>query len=219
MSGLIATRAQLREYLERARGKRHRLNASKILLIHEELDSVSGYSSELEQLIASHLGARREKERAQERQEEFNDLPDMDFEPLSGGEPDVTLTHLEESTVEAPPEPVEEAAPFPSSNEQPSLFTEEQPAPSSQAPLSPSKEEQLSKEDYTSFITHLKESIREEIIQEGRRETKWADYTKGNGRRVAAKNFFHLLIAASKHEVEVRQLQPMDDITVTLCDS
>ena len=105
MSGLIATRAQLREYLERARGKRHRLNASKILLIH------------------------------------------------------------------------------------------------------------------ASFITHLKESIREEIIQEGRRETKWADYTKGNGRRVAAKNFFHLLIAASKHEVEVRQLQPMDDITVTLCDS
>ena len=195
MSGLIATRAQLREYLERARGKRHRLNASKILLIHEELDSVSGYSSELEQLIASHLGARREKERAQERQEEFNDLPDMDFEPLSGGEPDVTLTHLEESTVEAPPEPVEEAAPFPSSTDQPS------------------------KEDYASFITHLKESIREEIIQEGRRETKWADYTKGNGRRVAAKNFFHLLIAASKHEVEVRQLQPMDDITVTLCDS
>ena len=171
MSGLIATRAQLREYLERARGKRHRLNASKILLIHEELDSVSGYSSELEQLIASHLGARREKERAQERQEEFNDLPDMDFEPLSGGEPDVTLTHLEESTVEAPPEPVEEAAPFPSSTEQPSLFTEEQPSPSSQAPLSPSKEEQLSKEDYASFITHLKESIREEIIQEGRRET------------------------------------------------
>ena len=208
MSGLIATRSQLREYLERARGKRHRLNASKILLIHEELGSVSGYSSELEQLIASHLRARRE--RTQERQEEFNDLPDMDFEPLepleplSGGEPDVTLTHLEETTVEAFPEPVggqlvkpvEEAAPSPSSEE-----------------LSPS-----SKEDYASFLTHLKESLREEIIQEGRREMKWTDYTKGNGRHVAAKNFFHLLIAATKHEVEVCQLQPMDDITVTLCD-
>ena len=227
MSGLIATRAQLREYLERARGKRHRLNAGKILLIHEELDSVSGYSSELEQLIASHLGARREKERVQERQEEFNDFPDMDFEPLSGGEPDVTLTHLEESAVGAPPAPVGEAALFPSSQEQPSPssqaplspFKEEQLSPSKEEQLSPSKEEQLSKEDYASFITHLKESIREEIIQEGRRETKWADYTRGNGRRVAAKNFFHLLIAASKHEVEVRQLQPMDDITVTLCDS
>ena len=55
MAGLIATRAQLREYLERARGKRHCVNSGRILLIHSDMDSLSGYSDVLGELITSHL--------------------------------------------------------------------------------------------------------------------------------------------------------------------
>ena len=71
MAGLIATRAQLREYLERARGKRHRVNSGRILLIHSDMDSLSGYSDLLGELITSHLLSGREPEK-QVHEEEYD---------------------------------------------------------------------------------------------------------------------------------------------------
>lgn len=199
MAGLIATRAQLREYLERARGKRHRVNSGRILLIHSDMDSLSGYSDVLGELITSHLLSGREPEKPVH--EEEYDLPDMDFDPLSGNEPDVTLTNLEEPQPDVPT--VSEMPAVPDtpviSNVQHTFTTEETM-------------------DYTSFVANVKESLREQLIQEGKREMAWSDYTRGNGRRAAAKNFFNLLIAATKHEVGVAQHQPMADISVSLCD-
>lgn len=193
MAGLIATRAQLREYLERARGKRHCVNSGRILLIHSDMDSLSGYSDVLGKLITSHLLSGREPEKPVH--EEEYDLPDMDFDPLSGDEPDVTLTNLEEPQPDVPVVSDTPAIP----NVQHTFTTEETM-------------------DYTSFVANVKESLREQLIQEGKREMAWSDYTRGNGRRAAAKNFFNLLIAATKHEVEVAQHQPMADISVSLCD-
>ena len=193
MAGMIATRAQLREYLERARGKRHRVNSGRILLIHSDMASLSGYSDVLGELITSHLLSGRDTER-QPVHEEYNDLPDMDFDPLSGEEPDVTLTNLEEPQPAAPEVPMAQPTPV--------------------MPVA-AEEETM---DYTSFVVSVKESLREQLIQEGKREMAWSEYTKGNGRRAAAKNFFHLLIAATKHEVEVAQRQPAADIAVSLCD-
>ena len=119
----------------------------------------------------------------------------MDFDPLSGDEPDVTLTNLEEPQPDVPVVSDTPAIP----NVQHTFTTEETM-------------------DYTSFVANVKESLREQLIQEGKREMAWSDYTRGNGRRAAAKNFFNLLIAATKHEVEVAQHQPMADISVSLCD-
>ena len=59
MAGLIATRAQLREYLERARGKRHRVNSGRILLIHPDMAAENarafGISKLEEGIIRKHM--------------------------------------------------------------------------------------------------------------------------------------------------------------------
>ena len=200
MAGMIATRAQLREYLERARGKRHRVNSGKILLIHADMDTPCGYSDVLGELITSHLLSGRTADTLPV-QEEY-DLPDMDFDPVSGDEPDVTLTNLDVPAVPAVPV-------MPAVSEAPGA---------SEVPLSQpilTTEETM---DYTSFVVNVKETLREQLIQEGKREMAWSEYTRGNGRRAAAKNFFNLLIAATKHEVGVAQQDPAADISVSLCD-
>lgn len=183
MAGLIATRAQLREYLERARGKRHCVNSGRILLIHSDMDSLSGYSDVLGELITSHLLSGREPEKPGPR----GGIRPARYGLRSsvGDEPDVTLTNLEEPQPDVPVVSDTPAIP----NVQHTFTTEETM-------------------DYTSFVANVKESLREQLIQEGKREMAWSDYTRGNGRRAAAKNFFNLLIAATKHEVEVAQHQP-----------
>ena len=119
-----------------------------------------------------------------------DEMPEMDIEPMSMGEdvpaPTEMLPPNEPETVQPAPEAVEREA-------------EEQEAM-----------------DYDSFVSDIREKIDDALLKDGKRGVSWETYTASNTRHTAAANFFHLLVAASKEQLEVSQKESYGDILVSV---
>ena len=183
MAGVVTTRQKLREALQNARAKRQRLNELRIVLLDTMNEEGDRYGVCLQKLLTSRLlsGQTETKSRplAQEELQNMDDeMPEMDIEPISVGE-DVPAS----SEMLPPNEP-------------------EAVQPTSEAVEREAVEEAM---NYDSFMSDIREKIDDALLKDGKKGVSWDTYTDYNTRQTAAANFFHLLVSASKEQLEVSQ--------------
>jgi hypothetical protein len=194
MAGVVTTRQKLREALQNARAKRQRLNELRIVLLDTMNEEGDRYGVCLQKLLTSRLlsGQTETKSRplAQEELQNMDDeMPEMDIEPISMGE-DVPVS----SEMLPPNEP-------------------EAVQPTSEAVEREAVEEAM---NYDSFMSDIREKIDDALLKDGKKGVSWDTYTAYNTRHTAAANFFHLLVAASKEQLEVSQKESYGDILVSV---
>ncbi|KAK8803879.1 hypothetical protein WA588_005769 [Blastocystis sp. NMH] len=194
MAGVVTTRQKLREALQNARAKRQRLNELRIVLLDTMNEEGDRYGVCLQKLLTSRLlsGQTETKSRplAQEELQNMDDeMPEMDIEPISVGE-DVPAS----SEMLPPNEP-------------------EAVQPTSEAVEREAVEEAM---NYDSFMSDIREKIDDALLKDGKKGVSWDTYTAYNTRHTAAANFFHLLVAASKEQLEVSQKESYGDILVSV---
>lgn len=195
MAGVVTTRQKLREALQHARAKRQRLNELRIVLLDTMDEEGDRYGACLQKLLTSCFlsGQVETKSRplAQEEPQDMNDeMPEMDIEPMSMGE-DVPTP----SEILPPNEP-------------------EAVQPTSEVVEREAVEEEAM--DYNSFVSDIREKIDDALLKDGKKGVSWEKYTASNTRHTAAANFFHLLVAASKEQLEVSQKESYGDILVSV---
>ena len=190
MSGVLMTRKKLKEALESARAKRQKLSGLRITLLDAtEMELSESYGSSLQDLVTSRLLSGKTS----------GILPS--FTPVqpttsNGGLPDMEMEPL--SMGEDPME------------EQMTDLAEEQDNIEIRE-----VETEYGVPAYEEFVAEVKQELEDVLVKEGERFVSWNKYTTKNDRRTAATNFFHLLVAASKHDVEVHQNEAFGDILVS----
>ena len=189
MAGVVTTRQKLREALQNARVKRQRLNELRIVLL-DSMNEGDRYGAPLQKLVTSRL--------------------------LSGQ----TETRSRPLPREEPPEMDDE---MPEMDIEPMSMGEDVPAPSELLPLNeaeaiPATPKTVEREamDYDSFVSDIREKIDDALLKEGKKGVSWEAYTAADTRHTAAANFFHLLVAASKEQLEVSQTESYGDILVSV---
>lgn len=191
MSGVLMTRKKLKEALESARAKRQKLSGLRITLLDAtEMELSESYGSSLQDLVTSRLLSGKTSGilpsfTPVHSTTSKGELPDMDMEPLSVGE-----DPMEEQMMDLPAE------------EQDNIEIRE-------------VEAEHAVPAYEEFVAEMKQKLEDSLVKEGERFISWNKYTTKNDRRTAATNFFHLLVAASKHDVEVHQNEAFGDILVS----
>ena len=193
MSGVLVTRKKLREALESARAKRQKLNGLRITRLDAtEMELNESYGPSLQGLVTSRLLSGKTSDTlpsftpVKSTEVDYGELPEMDIEPLSMGE-----------------EPIEE-------------LTNHEPTAQEQENVIIPEVETAAVPDYDEFVTEMKQHLEDALVNEGERFVSWNAYTTKNDRRTAATNFFHLLVAANKRDMEVHQNEPFGDITVSV---
>ena len=193
MSGVLMTRKKLREALESARAKRQKLSGLRIALLDAtEMEWNESYGSSLQDLVTSRLLSGKtsgiQSVTSVQPIANNNDITDMDMEPLSMDE-----DRMEEQIMDMPVE------------EQNTIEIREVEAEQGEHAV-PAYEE---------FVVEMKRKLDDALVKEGERFVSWNKYTTKNDRRNAATNFFHLLVAVSKQDVKVHQIEAYGDILVS----
>ena len=194
MSGMIATRIELRDLLNRARRKRQHMLSDQLMLLGIERSLQNQrYSDSLQKLVSSStLGLTHPSSNP------------THFNPE--GLSDVSLApSVVESGIEVPDMDIDSEM-------------EIEPAPSEAIVVDTEREVSVSQQvtkDYTKFVSDLKAELETSLMEKGEREVSWDAYTARNKRSEGASNFFHLLIAASEREIAVQQEVPFGDIRIS----
>lgn len=188
MSGVLMTRKKLREALESARAKRQKLSGLRITLLDAtEMELSESYGSSLQGLVTSRLLSGKTSDLLASFPPVQPTRNDElpEMEPLSMGE-----DPMEEQMMNLPAE------------EQDTTETHE-------------VETEHTVPAYEEFVAEMKQELEDALVKEGERFVSWNKYTTKNDRRTVATNFFHLLVAASKHDVKVHQNEAFGDIIVS----
>ena len=189
MAGVVTTRQKLREALQNARIKRQRLNELRIVLL-DTMNEGNRYGVRLQKLVTSRLLSGQTEARSR---------------PLPREEPQEMDDEMPEMDIE--PMSMGEDVPAPSDT----------PLPNEVEPI-PATPETVEQEamDYDSFVSDIREKIDDALLKEGKKGVSWETYTAADTRHTAAANFFHLLVAASKEQLEVSQKESYGDILVSV---
>ena len=195
MAGVVTTRQKLQEALQNARAKRQRLNELRIVLLDTMNEEGDRYGACLQNLLTCRLlsgqSEPKSRPRTQEEPQDMDDeMPEMDIEPMSMGEDVPAPTEM------LPPNEPEAVQPAPEAVEREAVEQEAM--------------------DYDSFVSDIREKIDDALLKDGKRGVSWETYTASNTRHTAAANFFHLLVAASKEQLEVSQKESYGDILVSV---